>query len=218
MNTWGGKRKGAGRKRVAARPQVPHRTRPNHAARFPVLVTVRLRPEWRGLRHDKVAAHVRDIVERTNARGLVRICEYTAIDDHMHLLVEAADRSLLSRGMKGFSVRMAHRLHRLRGRLGSVVADRYHARELRTPLEVKRGLTYVLNNARKHGYRFRPGQIDRCSSGPWSDVFRQGIGPERHGRRLRAPTLPPRTWLLALGWRRHGLVDVDEVPGAPRAG
>ena len=26
----------------------------------------------------------------------------------------------------------------------------------------------------------------------------------------------PRTWLLALGWRRHGSIPVDEVPGARR--
>jgi hypothetical protein len=24
---------------------------------------------------------------------------------------------------------------------------------------------------------------------------------------------PPRTWLLSIGWRRHGLVDPGEVPG-----
>jgi hypothetical protein len=24
----------------------------------------------------------------------------------------------------------------------------------------------------------------------------------------------PRTWLLAVGWRRHGLIDPAEVPGA----
>jgi hypothetical protein len=23
----------------------------------------------------------------------------------------------------------------------------------------------------------------------------------------------PRTWLLAVGWRRHGLIDPSEVPG-----
>jgi hypothetical protein len=28
--------------------------------------------------------------------------------------------------------------------------------------------------------------------------------------------LPPRTWLATVGWRRHGLIDLDEVPGATR--
>jgi hypothetical protein len=26
----------------------------------------------------------------------------------------------------------------------------------------------------------------------------------------------PRTWLMAIGWRRHGLIDPEEIPGASR--
>ncbi len=25
---------------------------------------------------------------------------------------------------------------------------------------------------------------------------------------------PPRTWLVRVGWRRHGLIDPAEIPGA----
>ena len=214
--TWGGRRKNAGRKRVAARPQVSHATRPQHPARYPLLVTVRVRPEWTGLRRLDLNRHLRAVVARTNARGLIRICEFTTIDDHLHLMIEASDRAALSRGMKGFSVRLAHCLQRFHGSLGPVLADRYHARELRTPLEVKRGLKYVMNNARKHGYEIPPGHLDIHSSGPWSDVWLQGPGPERGGHHLPSPVAPAQTWLFAHGWRRHGLIDVDEVPGPPK--
>jgi hypothetical protein len=30
------------------------------------------------------------------------------------------------------------------------------------------------------------------------------------------PVACSRTWLLGTGWKRHGLIDVDEVPGQPR--
>jgi len=28
------------------------------------------------------------------------------------------------------------------------------------------------------------------------------------------PVAPARTWLLTTGWRRHGLIDPDEIPGS----
>src|SRR5690606_23785587 len=40
-STWGGRRRGAGRKRVNARPCVPHRRRAEHSAAHPVHVTLR---------------------------------------------------------------------------------------------------------------------------------------------------------------------------------
>ena len=72
-------------------------------------------------------------------------------------------------------------------------------------------MIYVLQNARKHGsWRARmPGVY---SSGPafdgWSAPFERGAvsGPTHVGR--------PRIWLLALGWRRHGLIDLLEAPAA----
>ena len=49
---WGGKRRGAGRKPVGERAGVPHAKRPRLAARYPVLVTMRLRPGLASLRAD----------------------------------------------------------------------------------------------------------------------------------------------------------------------
>ena len=42
-------------------------------------------------------------------------------------MVEASDRIALARGMQGFQVAAAKHLNRLRGRRGSVFADRYRA-------------------------------------------------------------------------------------------
>jgi len=47
-------------------------------------------------------------------------------------------------------VRVARRLNRLRGRCGRAVADRYHARILKTPTEVRHARRYLLTNAQKH--------------------------------------------------------------------
>jgi hypothetical protein len=85
---------------------------------------------------------------------------------------------------------------------------------LRTPREVRNALGYVLLNARRHARRlWAELRIDPASSGRWFDGWRRkrpAAGPSAEGM----PVAAPRTWLLARGWRRHGLIDPDEVPGA----
>src|SRR5512139_970300 len=89
-------------------------------------------------------------------------------DDHLHLLVEAHDRRALARGMKAIGTRVARAVNRVLRRAGPVLRDRYHLRVLRTPLEVRRALAYVVLNARKHLGRRAPraGRVDPASSGP----------------------------------------------------
>jgi putative transposase len=92
-----------------------------------------------------------------------------------------------------------------------VWGDRYHARALTTPREVRHGLVYVLMNFKKH----RPGdgsRLDACSSAPWFEGFKQPI-PDPPGA---PPVCRARTWLAAVGWRRHGLIALAESPGPPR--
>lgn len=110
------------------------------------------------------------------------------------------------------AIRCARALNRVSGRAGRVFADRYHARILRTPLEVRRALAYVLNNARRHalvGPKIGAGWLDPYSSAGGFDGW--GGGPTRivHD----APVSRARTWLLRIGWRRHGLLDPSFVPG-----
>ncbi|MGH3848285.1 MAG: hypothetical protein ACRDRT_01000, partial [Pseudonocardiaceae bacterium] len=66
--------------------------------------------------------------------------------------------------MLGLAVRIARCLNKLWKRVGSVFADRYHARILRTPREVRNALVYTLQNARKHG----------AWSAPKPDVYSSG--------------------------------------------
>ena len=81
----------------------------------------------------------------------VRIVRFSVQGNHVHLLVEAPNRRALARAIQGFSIRIAKGLNRMLGRAGRVFDDRYHARVLRTPTEVRHAIHYVLGNARKHG-------------------------------------------------------------------
>jgi hypothetical protein len=135
----------------------------------------------------------------------LRLNHFSIQSNHIHLIVEADDRLALTRGIKGMAVRVARLLNGLWKRRGSVFSDRFHARPLSTPREVRSALVYVLHNARHHGLRMLG--VDPCSSGPWFDGWRQGVVLANGG-----PGAPARTWLLRHGWRRRGLIGIEESP------
>ena len=150
---WGGKRKGAGRKRRSERPSVPHDARPELAARHPVHVTLRLARGLPSLRVGRSYRVLEGAMRAGRERFGLRLVKYSVQSNHVHMLVEADGRESLSRGMQGLAIRMARALNRTWTRTGKVFADRYHAHVLGTPREVRNALAYVLGNARKHGVR-----------------------------------------------------------------
>ena len=204
----GGARAGAGRKRLAPRPLVPHRARPKLSGRHPLHVTLRVVDGVQSLRsravHDVLCAALREGAER---HGL-RVVHYGAASNHVHLVCEAESERALARGMKGLAVRIAHAVNRFLGRVGALFADRYHARELRSPRDVRNVLAYVFGNARKHGAVVST-LLDPCTSAACFDGWVEVRGETTWLARAR-------TWLLATGWRRRGLLSIRELPrGTP---
>lgn len=208
---WGGARRGAGRKRAPGRrPSVAHRARPQHDSRHPALITLRARPGVDWLR-TPVAYRALESALGAASRETFRVVHFSVQTDHVHLIVEAGSADASSRGLRGLAIRCALAVNRAMRREGALWGDRYHASALRTPRMVRNALVYVLANARKH-LRVRGG-LDPCSSARFFDGFREGadglaspIG--------EPPTRAARTWLLRVGWRRHGLLGRDEGPVA----
>jgi hypothetical protein len=109
-------------------------------------------------------------------------------------------------------------VNRYLGRRGALFGDRYHARALGTPREVRNAIRYVLLNAAKHGVVTSlrdPGWIDPCSSAAWFDGWRDPIRTDTAWKRALlaepSPVARPTVWLLAVGWRRHGAIAFDEL-------
>lgn len=168
-------------------------------------------------------------VESTFAAGCersdFRLVHYSLQGNHAHLIVEARNRDALGRGMMAIGSRLARAVNRVMGRSGRVMADRYHARVLPTPREVRNALRYVLLNGRRHAAataskagRAMRRLLDPASSARWFDGCK-GTAPG--APEIRGPThdterravARARTWLLIVGWRRHGLLDPADVPG-----
>jgi hypothetical protein len=142
----------------------------------------------------------------------MRLVQFSVQSNHLPLIVEADDRRALSRAAQGLATRLALRLNARLGRRGKVFASRYHARALRTPLEVRRALVYVLHNHRHHhSGSGRPSRFDPFSGATYFDGFRSAV-PPRAIERCVLPVVRANTWLLRTGWRMHGLISPDEAP------
>jgi len=188
------------------------------ASRFPSHVTVRVRRDVPSLRSKRFVREFRRSLRQACERGEFRVAHFSIQRDHVHLVVESAGKAALGRGMKSIAARLARAANRVFRRRGPVLDGRYHLRVLRTPREVRNAVAYVLLNARKH-WRQRNGnapavRIDPASSGATFDGWRSGL--VREPAHEPSAVARPRTWLLSVGWRRHGLIDPCEVPGRRR--
>lgn len=210
-----------------------HERRARFPARFPQHVTLRIRESAGSARRARVMRVVRQAIRAGGHQVDFRVVEFSVQSNHMHLLVEASGAESLTRGMIGLEVRLARRINRVLARRGSFFADRYHSRSLRTPAEVRSAIRYVLFNHRHHASSGKAAtsmlaargsgtSLDPCSSAVWFDGWDAPFNPrEAWQKELLSrgrPHARATNWLLTTGWKRGGLLGVDEQPGPQRRG
>jgi putative transposase len=211
----GGWRPGAGRKK--SRGTVSHLTRPELASRFPQHVTLRLGAEAPPITRGWLMKRVIRPCIALCEKPFFRVVEFNVLSNHVHLICEADDAMTLARGVQGLAIRLARRLNTALKREGKLFGPRYHAVALRSPAHVRNTLRYVLLNRKHHAavQRFFAGWIDPYSSGAWFRGWQAPMRMNAFNRELAeldAPTRPPRTWLLRVGWRRAGPISYDDRP------
>src|SRR5690242_18490069 len=209
---WGGRRDKAGRK-AGPHPDLPHVARERFGRPLPVHVTLRVRAGVPSLRTVPIVHEIRKRFAAGCERPGFRLVQYSLQGNHAHMIVEASDQNALGRGMKAIAARLARAVNRISGRRGPVLAHRYHHELLPTPRQVRNALRYVLLNARRHAARSgavlgKIVRLDPASSARWFDGWsRSAVGAGRDGPAPpsgASPVARARTWLLAIGWRRHG--------------
>ena len=199
-----------------------HREREAVPGWCPVHVTLRVKANLPSLRNARLVTEWRRSLAEASERGSFRVAHYSLLGDHAHLIVEAHGKHALACGMKSIGARLARAVNRANDSTGPVLDGRYHHRSLRTPREVRRALAYVLLNARRHLAKRRrlargPTFLDPASSARWFDGWQvqvPGCTPDASEPREVARA---RSWLLRIGWRRHGLLDPAELLGAAPA-
>ncbi len=192
-----------------------HGTRRAFSKARPLQVTVRMDRSVRNLRTRALYAVLYSVFCKTCDLGVFRIIQYSVQRNHLHFIIEAANREAMSRGMQRVGTRIAMQLNKAMGRRkGRVLGDRYHERHLESPREVRHSLNYVLNNFRKHLWK----DERRTCEASWVDPFSSGEFFDGWKERpclqvpLGGPVASARTWLLTVGWRKAGRLRCDVIP------
>lgn len=201
---------------------MPHGRREHFGTPLPAHVTLRMRADVPSLRSVPIVHEIERTFSRGCARKGFRLVHYSLQTNHAHLVVEARDRDTLGRGMKAIGARLSRAVNRVAERSGPVLAERYHLRLLPTPKEVRNALRYVLLNARRHAAKTaavttKAVRLDPASSARWFEGWTRKAPETDNAEPAALPARPAvaraRTWLLSVGWRRHGLLDPADVPG-----
>jgi len=168
------------------------------------LPSLRRKPLARAIGHTVRGINLRQLRERTS----FRIVHFSIQPNHVHLIVEAGSKMTLGRGLRGLGIWLARRVNEVVGRRGKVLADRYHARDLMSPREVRNAIVYVLQNHLHH----QPSVylVDECSSARWFAGWEQPLPVPA----TPSPVRRPGTWLARTGWRRYGPIRFSERPAA----
>jgi len=211
----GGWRPNAGRPRKHG--SVSHDKRPALKRDFPQHVTLRLVPGIESIAREWLMKKIRACIKAAH-KDTFRVVEFNVLSNHLHLITEARTAEALARGMQGLEVRIARHLNSALKRKGSLFAHRYHARYLKTPTETRNALRYVLLNRKHHDTekRFSTTWFDPCSSAAWFDGWSAPLRAEAWWKHdlieQSPPTAPATTWLLTTGWKRLGLLRIDDHP------
>ena len=144
-----------------------------------------------------------------------RVVHLSIQGNHIHLICEAASRAALSSGIRGIralKISAARRLNGKLGREGAVFSDRYHVEPLGTPRQVRNCISYCLNWRRHDEDRHATWPIDLYSSAISFAGWQERPAMDVPATYLPLPVSAPRTWLLAVGWRKSGSISCRENP------
>ena len=136
----GGRRPGAGRKRIHSKG-VSHLKRETVTKRTPQHVNFKFQCS---IRNKDCLKLLKRSIQNAQKMGL-KIIHFSLQSNHVHLITEAENNEVLTRGMRALTITFSKGLNR-----GRVQLERYHLHVLKTLREVKHAIIYVLFNEQKH--------------------------------------------------------------------
>jgi REP element-mobilizing transposase RayT len=136
----GGRRPGAGRKRIHSKG-VSHLKREVVTKRAPQHINFKFNCSIRNKDSLKL---LKRSIQNAQKMGL-KIIHFSLQSNHIHLITEAENNEILTKGMRALTITFAKGLNK-----GRVQLERYHLHVLKTLREIKNAIQYVLFNEQKH--------------------------------------------------------------------
>jgi REP element-mobilizing transposase RayT len=141
----GGKRPNAGRKRSRELRYDPsHAARPELSFKNPVHTMLRTLPSVPRLRQRAAYEAIRATLVHFLDGEDFRVVHVSIQANHLHLIVEAANKRALHRGMQRLAIRAARALNAAFEQTGKVFAFRYQAKQIKSASYARNAIAYVL--------------------------------------------------------------------------
>jgi REP element-mobilizing transposase RayT len=211
----GGRRSGAGRKKQLEKSP-NHVPRPALSSKHGVHVSLRCVRGLPRLRQYGIYEQIRGVLLRYLGLDDFRIVHISIQRNHLHFIVEASNKEVLSRRMQGLTIRLARAINERWDRTGKVFAHRYSARHIKSYRYARNAIAYVLNNWRRHHIDFYEGLedvfLDEFSSAVSFDGWTMRFGKPTRPWYTPLPVSPPKTYMLREGWKEYGRIDPRERP------
>lgn len=217
----GGRRANAGRKKSRELRYDPsHAKRPELSYKIPVHAMLRTVWSVPRLRQREGYEAIRKTLLHCLEGENFRVVHISIQKNHIHMVVEAANKRSLHRGMQRFAIRAARAINEAFDREGKVFAFRYEAKQIKTARYARNAIAYVLNNWRRHEQDWFEGEQDALFDAFSSAASFVGWTRNQRGKPLDGvgplPVSRPRSGLLKSDWQWHGLIDPWEIPGPLR--
>jgi REP element-mobilizing transposase RayT len=145
-------------------------------------VTIRVRRGVWNLRSQRCFNRIAQAFSAVKKRESFRVTHFSVQGNHVHLIVEAADRPALSNGMRALLIRIARSLNALMGTHGRLYEDRYHETVVTTPSQLRTVVRYVLENHAKH---MREIGKPAPAIDPFSSAVRRELVADAHANFMR---------------------------------
>lgn len=149
----GGRRPGAGRKRIHSKG-VAHRKREKVSYQKALHINFKLKTF---IRNKSCLKLLKRAIVNARRHGL-RVAHFSLQSNHVHLILEASNNKILTKGMRSLTITFAKGL-----RKGKVQLERYHLHVLKSLRETKNAVHYVLFNQQKH-LDLKKAYVDKYSS------------------------------------------------------
>lgn len=140
--------KGAGRPAIHD-IGIRHLARPHLKKPSSLHLTIKIKKIKADIKNKSILSILKRAILNARKKGL-RVLHYSLEYDHVHLLIEAENNTILGKGMQAFGVTLSKAINRVRKLKGGVYKHRYHFRQISSARELKNVMNYIFSNGMKH--------------------------------------------------------------------